>query len=214
MSNKRSPKESGTQRFDRYLDAISGELGHVDRIAPFRAYCTGLLLPGERKSVEPMAALIDPTNVRQSHQSLHHFVSTSAWDDQAVLARVGELTIPVLQKREPVRAWIVDDTGIPKKGKHSVGVSHQYCGQLGKQANCQVAVSLSIANTFASLPIAYRLYLPQIWIDDGEKRKACGVPEDIAFATKPQISLTQIRTAVAAGVPPGVVIADEIGRAH
>jgi SRSO17 transposase len=208
MSNKRSPKESGTARFDSYIDAISGELGHVDRIAPFRAYCTGLLLPGERKSVEPMAALIDPTNVRQSHQSLHHFVSTSAWDDQAVLARVGELTIPVLQKREPVRAWIVDDTGIPKKGKHSVGVSHQYCGQLGKQANCQVAVSLSIANTFASVPIAYGLYLPQVWIDDADRRKNCCVPEDIAFATKQQISFNQIRNAVDAGIPSGVVLAD------
>jgi SRSO17 transposase len=134
MRNEQSV-DADTKRLDRYIDAISGELGHVDRIAPFRSYTTGLLLPGERKSVEPMAALIDPTNVRKSHQSLHHFVSTSAWDDQAVLKRVGELTIPVLQKREPVRAWIVDDTGVPKKGKHSVGVSHQYCGQLGKQAN-------------------------------------------------------------------------------
>jgi len=208
MSNKRSSKESDTERFDHYVEELSHELGHADRIVPFRSYCTGLLLPGERKSVEPMAARVSPTNVCQSHQSLHHFVSTSAWNDQAVLTRVGELAIPVLQKREPIRAWIVDDTGIPKKGKHSVGVSHQYCGQLGKQANCQVAVSLSIANTFASLPIAYGLYLPQIWIDDAEKRKTCGVPEDVAFATKPQISLTQIRTAVAAGVPPGVVIAD------
>jgi SRSO17 transposase len=208
MRNEQSAMDSDTKRFDRYIDAISGELGHVDRIAPFRSYCTGLLLPGERKSVEPMAALIDPTNVRKSHQSLHHFVSTSAWDDQAVLTRVGALTIPVLQKREPVRAWIVDDTGVPKKGKHSVGVSHQYCGQLGKQANCQVAVSLSIANTFASVPIAYRLYLPQVWIDDADRRKACGVPEDLAFATKQQISFNQIRNAVDAGIPSGVVLAD------
>src|ERR1039458_555540 len=156
MRNEQS-MDSDTKRFDRYIDAISGELGHVDR----------------------MAALIDPTNVRKSHQSLHHFVSTSAWDDQAVLTRVGALTIPVLQKREPVRAWIVDDTGVPKKGKHSVGVSHQYCGQLGKQANCQVAVSLSIANTFASVPIAYRLYLPQVWIDDPLRRKTAGVPDEI-----------------------------------
>jgi len=109
MRNEQSV-DADTKRLDRYIDAISGELGHVDRIAPFRSYTTGLLLPGERKSVEPMAALIDPTNVRKSHQSLHHFVSTSAWDDQAVLKRVGELTIPVLQKREPVRAWIVDDS--------------------------------------------------------------------------------------------------------
>jgi SRSO17 transposase len=207
MRNEQS-MDADTKRLDRYIDAISGELGHVDRIAPFRSYCTGLLLPGERKSVEPMAALIDPTNVRKSHQSLHHFVSTSAWDDQAVLTRVGELTIPVLQKREPIRAWIVDDTGVPKKGKHSVGVSHQYCGQLGKQANCQVAVSLSIANTFASVPIAYRLYLPQVWIDDADRRKTCGVPADIAFATKQQISVNQIRNAVDAGIPSGVVLAD------
>jgi SRSO17 transposase len=204
----RNEQSMDTNRFDRYIDAISGELGHVDRIAPFRSYSMGLLLPGERKSVEPMAALIDPTNVRKSHQSLHHFVSTSAWDDQAVLKRVGELSIPVLQKREPVRAWIVDDTGVPKKGKHSAGVSHQYCGQLGKQANCQVAVSLSIANTFASLPVAYRLYLPQVWIDDADRRKACGIPEDLSFATKQQISLNQIRNAMASGIPSGVVLAD------
>ena len=125
--------ESDAQRFDRYVDAISDELGHADRVAPFRAYCTGLLLPGERKSVEPLAARVGPTSVRKTHQSLHHFVSTSSWDDQAVLLRVGQLAIPVLEAREPVRSWIVDDTGIPKKGKHSVGVAHQYCGQLGKR---------------------------------------------------------------------------------
>lgn len=200
--------ESDAQRFDHYVDAISDELGHADRVAPFRAYCTGLLLPGDRKSVEPMAARVGPTNVRRTHQSLHHFVSTSAWDDQAVLLRVGQLAIPVLQAREPIRTWIVDDTGIPKKGKHSVGVAHQYCGQLGKQANCQVAVSLSIANTSASLPIAYRLYLPQPWIEDKEKRESAGVPGTIEFATKQQISLDEIRAAVAAGIPAGVITAD------
>jgi SRSO17 transposase len=199
---------SDSERFDRYIDAISVELGHADRVAPFRAYCTGLMLPGERKSVEPLAAQIAPTNVRRAHQSLHHFVSTSTWDDQAVLMRVGKLTIPVLQEREQFRAWIVDDTGIPKKGKHSVGVAHQYCGQLGKQANCQVAVSLSIATTFASLPIAYRLCLPQVWIDDAEKRKTTGISDEIVFATKQQISLEQIRKALAADIPPGVVVAD------
>jgi SRSO17 transposase len=208
MLNKRSAMESDSQRFDRYIDAISDELGHADRVAPFRAYCTGLLLPGERKSVEPLAARVGPTNVRKTHQSLHHFVSTSSWDDQAVLLRVGQLAIPMLQSRESIRTWIVDDTGIPKKGKHSVGVAHQYCGQLGKQANCQVAVSLSIANTFASLPIAYRLYLPQPWIDDKEKRESTGVPDNIGFATKQQISMDQIRGALEAGIPAGVITAD------
>jgi len=208
MTKQQLAMELSARRLDRYVDAISEGLGHADRLTPFRAYFTGLLLPGERKSVEPMAARIAPTNVRRTHQSLHHFVSTSSWDDQAVLSRVGQLAIPVLQSREPIQAWIVDDTGIPKKGKHSVGVAHQYCGQLGKQANCQVAVSLSIANAFASLPIAFRLYLSHEWIDDAQKRTACGVPAETAFATKQHISLEQIRRALAAGIPPGVVLAD------
>src|SRR5450755_263967 len=208
MVNKRSSMDDQRQQFDRFIEAISPALEHADRVGPFGAYCMGVMLEGERKSVEPMAARLNPTNLRQTHQSLHHFISTSAWSDQAVLTRVGELAIPVLQEQEPIRAWIVDDTGIPKKGKHSVGVSHQYCGQLGKQANCQVAVSLSVATTFASVPIAYRLYLPQVWIDDTEKRKTCGVPDDLAFATKQQIAVNQIRNAIDAGIPSGVVLAD------
>jgi SRSO17 transposase len=196
------------RRFDHYIDALVSELGRSNRSEQFRSYCTGLLLPGERKSVEPLAARINPTNVRQTHQSLHHFIADSPWSDEAVLARVRELVLPVLQRREPISVWIVDDTGMPKKGEHSVGVAHQYCGQLGKLANCQVAVSLSVANAHASLPIAYRLYLPQQWADDGPRRKAVGVPSDIAFQTKPQISLEQIRSARAAGVARGVVVAD------
>ncbi len=208
MVNTRLSMDDQQHQFDRFIEAISPVLEHADRVGPFGAYCMGVMLEGERKSVEPMAARLNPTNLRRTHQSLHHFISTSAWSDQAVLTRVGELAIPVMQQREPIRAWIVDDTGIPKKGKHSVGVSHQYCGQLGKQANCQVAVSLSIANSRASLPIAYQLYLSLTWAEDAVRRKACGVPDDIVFATKPQISLEQIRAAVAAGLPTGVVIAD------
>jgi SRSO17 transposase len=104
--------------------------------------------------------------------------------------------------------WIIDDTGFPKQGEHSVGVKHQYCGQLGKQANCQVAVTLSIANEHASLPIAYRLYLPKEWAEDVERRKKARVPEEIKFKTKPQIALDQLRAACAAGVPRGVVLDD------
>jgi len=139
---------------------------------------------------------------------MHHFVADSPWEDEAVLTRVTDLVVPVIQKRMPISVWIVDDTGMPKKGNHSVGVAHQYCGQLGKQANCQVAVSLSVANTHASLPISYQLYLPKPWSEDPLRRKAAGVPDDIVFETKPQISLQQIKKAVAAGVPRGVVIAD------
>ena len=107
-----------------------------------------------------------------------------------------------------VQAWIIDDTGFPKKGHHSVGVARQYCGQLGKQDNCQVAVSLSVATHQGSLPVAYRLYLPKDWADDPVRRTVAGVPDDIRFQTKPEIALQQMRQALAAGVPPGVVLAD------
>ena len=142
------------------------------------------------------------------HQSLLHFVGNAPWSDAAVLSKVRDLTLPVLEKHGPVEAWIVDDTGFPKKGKHSVGVARQYCGQLGKQDNCHGAVSLSVANHHASLPIAYRLYLPQEWADDEDRRQQAGVPKDIEFATKPEIALAQIAQALQEGVPQGVVLMD------
>jgi SRSO17 transposase len=196
------------ERFGEYVERLGDTLGHADRRAPLRAYCTGLLLPGERKSVEPMAARVDPARVGAAHQSLHHFVAKAAWDDAALLAAVRAYALPALQERGPVRAWLVDDTGLPKKGKLSVGVARQYCGQLGKQDNCQVAVTLSVATGHASLPIAYRLYLPEAWAADPARRAMAGVPEEVAFATKPAIALDQIRQALADGVPPGVVVTD------
>ena len=183
-------------------------MGHADRVAPFRSYCTGLLLPGERKSVEPMAAKMAPGRVQAAHQSLHHFVAKAEWSDNAVLAAVRARVLPVMAQRGAIRGWMVDNAGMPKKGIHSVGVARQYCGQLGKQDNCQVAVSLSLAGDHASLPIAYRLYLPEAWCDDAARRKHAGVPDDIAFQTKPQIALDQIRTALRGGMPPATVLAD------
>jgi SRSO17 transposase len=121
---------------------------------------------------------------------------------------VGELVLPAITRSGPIEAWIIDDTGFPKKGRHSVGVSRQYCGQLGKQDNCQVAVSLSLANHDASLPVAYRLYLPEEWATDRQRRHQAKVPETIAFQTKPQIALEQIKSARAAGLPEGVVLMD------
>lgn len=196
------------ERFGDYVERLGDVLGHADRRGPLRAYCTGLLLPGERKSVEPMAARVEPFRVGAAHQSLHHFVAKAAWDDDALLAAVRAHALPALQERGPIRGWLVDDTGLPKKGKLSVGVARQYCGQLGKRENCQVAVTLSVANEHASLPVAYRLYLPEAWADDPERRAMAGVPEEVAFATKPAIALEQIRQAVADGVPPGVVVTD------
>jgi SRSO17 transposase len=196
------------KRFAAYTDGLAKAAGHADRGAPLKAYCAGLLLPGERKSVEPMAARMAPDNVRRTHQSLHHLVADSPWSDEAVLENVREHVLTVMKRNGPVTAWIVDDTGFPKKGTHSAGVARQYCGQVGKQDNCRVAVSLSVATHHASLPIAWRLYLPESWTSDRERRKATGVPEEISFQTKPAMALAQIRQAVEQGVPPAPVLAD------
>ena len=199
---------SSESRFRVFVDRLSDAVGHADRDEPLRAYCMGLMLPGERKSVEPMAARIEPGRVGAMHQAMHHFVANAPWREEAVLAAVRGWALPAIEARGPIRAWIVDDTGFPKKGKHSVGVARQYCGQLGKQDNCQVAVSLSVANDAASLPIAFRLYLPEEWASDKVRRRKAGVPEDVMFRTKPEIALDQIDVALRAGVARGVVLAD------
>lgn len=195
-------------RFQKYCDKIVNTLMHADREEPARWYIKGLMLPGERKSVEPMAARVQPNNVRSAHQSMHHLVADAPWSDGAMLSAVAETVLPkLLGEGEPVR-WIVDDTGFPKKGKHSVGVARQYCGQTGKTDNCRVAVSLSIATVRGSLPVGYRLYLPREWADDAARRKKAGVPEDVVFETKLALAMHQIEDALAAGYPRGVVLAD------
>ena len=196
------------KRFAAYMDGLAKAAGHADRETPLRSYCTGLLLPGERKSVEPMAARLAPDNVRRTHQSLHHLVADSPWSDEALLETVRGSVLAGIRKNGPVVAWIVDDTGFVKKGRHSVGVARQYCGQVGKQENCRVAVSLSVTTDHASLPVAWRLYLPESWARDRERRQATGVPEEIRFQTKPAIALAQIRQAVKKEVPSAPVLAD------
>jgi SRSO17 transposase len=190
------------------MDGLANAAGHEDRHAPLKNYCKGLLLPGERKSIEPMAARLDAGNVQPMRQSLHHLVAKAPWSDETLLDEVRKQVLPTMQKQGPVVAWIVDDTGFPKKGKHSVGVTRQYCGQVGKQENCRVAVSLSVATWSSSLPIAYRLYLPKEWADDTERRERAEVPEEVEFQTKPEIALNQIRAAAAANLDRGVVLAD------
>ena len=190
------------------MDGLAKAAGHEDRQTPLKNYCKGLLLPGERKSIEPMAARLDPAHVEPMRQCLHHLVAKAPWSDEALLGQVRKQVMSSLKKDGPVVAWIVDDTGFPKKGKHSVGVTRQYCGQVGKQENCRVAVSLSVATWSSSLPIAYRLYLPKEWIDDENRRGKAEVPEAIEFQTKPEIALDQIRAAAAAEVAPGIVLAD------
>ena len=195
-------------RFAAYVKRLGEVIGHADRKQPLQDYCTGLLGQAERKSVEPMAAVTAPSRVAAQHQSLLHFVGQAAWSDERVLDKVRELVLPAIERAGPIEAWILDDTGFPKKGSHSVGVTRQYCGQLGKQDNCQVAVSLSLANHAASLPVAYRLYLPQDWAADAARRHKAGVPEEIVFRTKLEIARDQIRWAVEASLPRGVVLLD------
>jgi SRSO17 transposase len=196
------------ERFEQYGQIIARALAHADRGLPAQWYLKGLLLPGGRKSVEPMAARVQPHNVSSAHQSMHHLVADAQWSDAALLAAVASEVLPVLMKQSKSCQWIVDDTGFAKKGRHSVGVARQYCGRLGKTDNCQVAVSLSLANEHGSLPVAYQLYLPKEWAEDSARRKKAGVPEEIEFRTKTVIALEQIDQALAAGVPQGVVLAD------
>ncbi len=195
-------------RFSAYVEGLVSVIGHADRASPLRDYCLGLMMPCERKSVEPMAAVTAPGRTAAQHQSLLHFVGNAAWSDDKVLAKTRDMVLPAIERQGPIEAWIIDDTGFPKKGEHSVGVTRQYCGQLGKQDNCQVAVSLSLANHHASLPVAYRLYLPEDWATDRERRCKAGVPSDIGFATKPEIALEQIEAACKSGLPRGVVLMD------
>lgn len=195
-------------RFERYCDRIVNTLQHADREQPARWYLQGLMLPGERKSVEPLAARVQPENVRSAHQAMHHLVAEAPWSDEALLSAVAEQVLPGLIGDDTPVHWIVDDTGFPKKGRHSVGVARQYCGQTGKRDNCRVAVSLSIATERGSLPVGYRLYLPREWTDDPARCAKAGVPEEVEFATKPELAMRQIEAALAAGYPPGVVLAD------
>lgn len=196
-------------RFERYADVMVRTLGHADRATPGRWYLRGLMLPGGRKSVEPMAARVHPQDVCSAHQSMHHLVADSDWSDSALLAAVAHEVLARLHARqEQACFWIIDDTSFRKYGRHSVGVARQYCGHLGKTDNCQVAVSLSFATAQGSVPLAYRLYLPREWTDERKRCERAGVPRDVVFATKGEIAWAQIEAALAAGIPRGVVLID------
>jgi len=195
--------------FGDYIGALSPAMGgYCVREAGLHDYCTGLLLDVSRKSVEPIAAQIAPEHVSAKHQSLLHFVGQSQWCGNRLLAAVCAQVLPKVESREKICAWIIDDTGFVKKGVHSVGVGRQYCGQVGKKENCQIAVSLSVATHDFSLPVAFQLYLPKDWAEDDDRRTKAGVPETIEFLTKPRIALQQLRNAKEQGISPGVVLAD------
>jgi len=196
------------KRFHEYLGRLAKSLNHRDRHEPLKAYIKGLCLSGERKSIEPMAAKIDPFHVQARHQSMHHFVANATWNDTAVLSVARDYVLEPMHHHGGVLAWVVDDTGNPKKGNHSAGVARQYCGQLGKTENCQVAVSISLANEAISIPAAYQLYLPESWIKDPNRRQKTGIPKNAVFKPKWQIALDNIARLRDGGVPTAPVLAD------
>lgn len=196
------------ERFEEFVGRLGEAVGHADRRGPLRAYVAGLLMAGERKSVEPMAARIDPRRVSARHQSMHHFVSKAPWDDRAVIDVARDEALAQMERHGPVQAWVIDDTGMPKKGKHSVGVARQYCGVLGKQDNCQVAVTISLVGNVLSVPCAYRLYLPEAWANSPTRRSKAGIPGEIRFQKKWEIALAEIDRMLEEDLPRAPVVAD------
>lgn len=200
----------GLQRLEEYFERIGKVLGDDKRRASFATYAIGLLSDGERKSMEPIAArsCADPSRIDAEHQRLAHFVSNSNWRDKDVRREAAAYALEVLTKREPVVAWIFDDTGFLKQGSHSVGVQRQYTGSAGKITNCQIGVSLTVATPTEHLPIDFELYLPQSWIEDPARRLEARIPDAVQFQTKPELAIGMLRRAAAAGVPRGTVLGD------
>jgi SRSO17 transposase len=202
--------EAGVGRLQGFFGDVGEVLGDERRRASFAMYAMGLFGDGERKSVEPMAARAcgDPLETERAHDRLLHFMTDSKWNDREVRRTAARHALSAMSAREPVRSWIVDDTGMLKQGTHSVGVQRQYTGSAGKVTNCQIAVSLSIATKTEHVPVDFELYLPKSWTKDPARRAEARIPDEIEFRTKPEIALDLVRRAVADELPPGVVLAD------
>ena len=201
---------AGIERLEEYFDEIGEVLGDKRRRASFAMYAMGLFGDGERKSVEPIAARAcgAPGETERAHDRLLHFMTDSKWSDREVRSTAVDHGLAAMTAREPVLAWIIDDTGQIKQGTHSVGVQRQYTGTAGKITNCQIAVSLSITTKTEHLPVDFELYLPKTWIKDAARRQEARIPDDIEFRTKPELAIEMIKRAVADERPPGVVLAD------
>lgn len=189
------------EEFPEFLEPLVSGMGRSERREGATLYVQGLLIPGERKSIEPMAARLGTDS-----QKLQQFIADSPWDDQIIWRTIRQEVVPVL---EPLTAWIVDETGWLKQGKHSVGVAHQYCGAVGKRANCQVSVGVAVTDGEIAAPVAGQLYLPKSWTDDPARCVAAGVPPGITFQTKPEIALALIGQVLNDGVTPAPVLGDE-----
>jgi SRSO17 transposase len=201
-------EEGWEDELERWLEPFLAGLRRKAQRRWAPVYLKGLILPGERKSIEPMAARVAPADTQQ----LHHFVSTSPWPTAPLeeeLVRVADRLVG-----GPDAVLVVDDTALVKQGRRSVGVKRQYCGQLGKRANCQSLVSMTLARAEVPVGVGLRLFLPEDWSADAERRAAAGVPEAIAYRPKWRIALDEIDRTLASGARFGCVLADaEYGKA-
>jgi SRSO17 transposase len=189
------------RRLDEFLLQLTEPMGRAERRHWARVYLQGLLLDGDRKSIEPMAARLPGADV----QAMRQFIGQSPWEVQEVQRRLALKMVDTLSQSE---VWIIDETSFPKAGEHSVGVARQYCGALGKIANCQVAVSLHWSSASASCPLSWRLYLPREWLADKERADEVKLPKEIKYRSKTELALDLIDQALAWGVPPLPVLAD------
>jgi len=200
-----------TERLEQYLDRVGELLGRRDRRAVFATYIVGLMSSIDRKNAETIAAMSCPDQRRagSEHQKLLNVVGNSPWSDEPLRQFSARYALEAQERNGEVAAWVVDDTGWPKKGTHSVGVQRQYSGTLGKVDNCQIGVSVVATTATTQVPLDFSLYLPRSWIDDRARRKTCKIPEDTEFKTKPELALDMIRGAINAGfTKPRIVLAD------
>lgn len=197
-------------RLDGYFTRIGSHLKDRRKRESFAMYAFGILGDGERKSAEPIAARAsgDPEHAKRTHDKVLHFLARSEWDDRAVRLESARYAIEALSQREPITAWIVDDTGFPKQGKHSVGVQRQYTGTAGKVTNCQIGVSLAVATRTEHVPLDFELYLPRCWTDDAARRAEARIPEDVDFKSNIDLALGMIERAASAGIPGEIILAD------
>lgn len=197
-------------RLAAYFDQLGKVLWDSRQRHCFASYAIGLMSEIERKSLEPIASSLtdDPKTAERLHHRLQNFVADAPWPDLQVRRIAARYALAAMTRRAPVQTWICDDTSFPKSGHHSVGVQRQYCGALGKVANCQVAPSLVVATQYAHLPIDMTLYLGPKWADDPVRRKEAQIPDEVHFATKPALMLEMIQHAQADGIPPGIVLGD------
>jgi len=203
-------ESQAVERWGAYLDGLGTKLRDKRQRASFALYALGLLSDGERKSMEPIAARAsgDPARTHAVHEQVIHFLAASPWKDKPVREYAANYALQAMQTQGPIRTWILDDTGFIKQGIHSPGVQRQYTGSAGKTTNCQIGVSLVLANDHSHVTTDFRLYIPESWVADRVRCRKAHIPDEVDYAPKWALALDMIESAVAAGFPKGVVLAD------